>query len=148
MNIIDMVRESNRIEGITRDPTHEEIEEHARFTRLKQVTIEELSRFIGVYQPNAVLRERQGLNVQVGGYFPPPGGVEIRQMLDALLVEVNAGKLSAWHAHVRYECIHPFTDGNGRSGRALWYWIMVDTRMETLGFLHAFYYQTLRNSER
>jgi hypothetical protein len=47
-------------------------------------------------------------------------------------------------AHVRYETLHPFTDGNGRTGRALWYWMMVGSSRADLGFLHAFYYQTLK----
>ena len=39
---------------------------------------------------------------------------------------------------------HPFTDGNGRSGRALWLWQM--NNHAPFGFLHTFYYQTLENS--
>jgi hypothetical protein len=49
--------------------------------------------------------------------------------------------------HVEYEQLHPFTDGNGRSGRAMWLYAMKKCgRLEqglNLGFLHAFYYQTL-----
>ena len=48
--------------------------------------------------------------------------------------------LGACETHVRYELLHPFLDGNGRSGRALWLWLMGQA---PLGFLHTFYYQTL-----
>ena len=49
-----------------------------------------------------------------------------------------------WVFHVQYERLHPFTDGNGRSGRALWAWQMMRRREGlALGFLHRFYYQTL-----
>ena len=46
----------------------------------------------------------------------------------------------------RYETLHPFMDGNGRSGRILWAWQMIEHNIApglSLGFLHAYYYQTL-----
>ena len=50
--------------------------------------------------------------------------------------------------HQRYETLHPFMDGNGRSGRALWAWQRLQ-RGESpfaLGFLWAYYYETLQQS--
>lgn len=143
MNIADMVRETNRIEGILRPPTPEEIEEHRRFVNLEELTLTEFVRFVGVYQPDARIRDTVGLNVYVGDHVPPPGGLHIPQLLQDLVDRCNAGKVSPWAAHVEYETLHPFTDGNGRSGRALWYNLMRANRMVGLGFLHAFYYQTL-----
>lgn len=52
--------------------------------------------------------------------------------------------MSPFTTHLRYESIHPFSDGNGRSGRALWLWQMKGRA--PLGFLHQFYYQTLAAS--
>lgn len=124
MNTIEKIRESNRIESILREPTAEEVAEHERFMLLKRLTVEDLEQFIGVYQPYARLRLSSGDNVRVGNYFPPRGGPKIRQDLESLLVEINAHSITPWQAHVRYEKLHPFTDGNGRSGRAIWYWMM------------------------
>ena len=52
----------------------------------------------------------------------------------------------AWALHKHFESLHPFLDGNGRTGRALWLWMMGGIAQVPLGFLHTFYYQTLRYS--
>lgn len=146
MNTEERVRESNRIEGIYR-VTDAEVVEHNRFVALDAVTVADLMKFVKVYQPNAVLRDKPGLNVRVGSHIPPPGGIAVLHDLERLL-----GNSECWHdvwrVHIEYEQLHPFTDGNGRSGRVLWYWMMerADPRMANLGFLHAFYYQTLQRA--
>jgi len=137
--IVDFITESNSIERIFRDPTQAEIDELIRFMALPVVTIEELEKFIEVYQPGAMLRDKHGLNVRVGNYIPPLGSTDIRIKLEDILRRANF--LSAYHTHIYYEKLHPFTDGNGRSGRALWAW-----RKKNLegGFLLNFYYETLQ----
>jgi hypothetical protein len=139
------VSESNLIEGITREPTQEEIAAHISLLAMPMVKIEMLQQFVSVVQPNAVIRDHPSLNVRVGKHVAPRGGVEVVQALDGLLA--HAGHREPWATHKRYEWLHPFTDGNGRSGRALWLWQMKHyghlDRALALGFLHAFYYQTL-----
>lgn len=136
------VTESNRIEGIKREPTAKELAEHQRFMALEIVTVEELERFVRIYQPNARLRDQPGLNVRVGNHIPPRGGKEIREKLADLLHRACLLPRPHMH-HLEYEALHPFTDGNGRSGRVLWAWQMRDY---PLGFLHHFYYQTLQRN--
>lgn len=148
MHNIDKVRESNRIEGILRDPTTAEIKEHKRFMEMEKASITELERFVRVYQPDAVLRSHAGFDVRVGAHVPPRGGPHIVEQLQALLDDANAERFSPWEIHLQYETLHPFMDGNGRSGRALWYWMMVGNPHADLGFLHAFYYQTLQGATR
>ncbi len=55
------------------------------------------------------------------------------------------GALSPFEAHVAYEKSHPFMDGNGRSGRAIWAWMMQREGLDpySLQFLHRWYYQSL-----
>lgn len=142
------VAESNRIENISRHPTPEELAEHKRFVNTAALTVDELQRFVFVYQRNAVLRDRPGLNVRVGSHIPPKGGPHIRTALEALLHAAEQRELDPWGAHVQYEMLHPFTDCNGRSGRVVWAWMTLRSwRPERVqyGFLRAFYYETLQS---
>ncbi len=142
INLLELIRESNRIEGIHRDPTLEEVRATADFISKPSITVEDVERLVHVYQPDARLRRRVGLNVRVGNHFPPLGGPEIEFKLGNILGRHNVGQ-NPWSVHVDYETLHPFTDGNGRSGRALWMHAMKDQPLIELGFLHSFYYQTL-----
>ena len=143
MKIEDFVRESNRIEGILRDPLPIEVFATQGFLEHKSLHVGHLTGLVSSLQPDAKLRDRYGLDVRVGNHFPPKGSPEIGKNLQTLLDEINAGRLNPYSAHVRYETLHPFTDGNGRSGRAIWLWQM---KSAPLGFLHHFYYQSLQNA--
>jgi hypothetical protein len=141
------VAESNRIEGIHRDPTKAEIVAYETIISLDVITIEDLQEFVMVCQPGAILREAVGLDVRVGSHIAPAGGPEIRERLENLLT--HGLQHPPYETHHEYEYLHPFTDGNGRSGRVLWLWGMMRgsdrqrARAQSLGFLHTFYYQTL-----
>ncbi len=136
------VDESNHIEGIERKPSNAEIEATAVFINLLRPTTADMEALVAVYAPGHRLRDQYGLDVQVGNHIAPRGCPEIRTTLDTLLERVfeGADMYHPWQAHVDYETLHPFTDGNGRSGRALWLWQM---QTAPIGFLHQFYYQTL-----
>ena len=135
----DFVRESNRIEGILRDPTKGEIGAHERLSALDKITVPDLKAFVKVVQPDAALRRWAGQDVRVSNHIAPPGGPEIEMRLENILDHML--KHGAYKTHLAYEDLHPFTDGNGRSGRALWLWQMGGEA--PIGFLHRFYYQTL-----
>lgn len=63
----------------------------------------------------------------LGGYPPPayvaPPAEEVPELMDDLLEYINTTNhhpvTAAAIAHVQFESIHPFRDGNGRAGRAL-----------------------------
>jgi len=147
------VMESNKIEGIVRHARKGEIEELERFIALDEVTIDELVKFVKVYEPGAQLRSKESIpNVRIGNHIAPKSGVEIRKSLKMLLFGCNNRRIrtSGFGTHKDYETLHPFTDCNGRSGRALWLWCMRrayndDDFLVILkrGFLHAWYYDSL-----
>ena len=142
-NLVDFVRESNRIEGISAG-TVTEVEAHERFLANKHMSVPDLIQLVSVLEPTAQMRNAIGQDVQVGWHIPPRGGPRVHMDLATLLGDIQMeGGLDPYLSHVRYETLHPFTDGNGRSGRALWLWHMGGIEKAPLGFLHTFYYQTL-----
>jgi Fic/DOC family len=143
LDYVQQVAENLRIEGIDRAPTDEEIAEHRRFMHLETLSISELEAFLKVYRPGARLRMYPGQDVCVGPHVPPKGGEHILAQLQALLTDINAKKIDAWSAHVQFETLHPFSDGNGRVGRIIWYAMSANSTRVDLGFLHGFYLQTL-----
>lgn len=138
--MIEFICESNRIEGILRFPTAAEIEAHKTFLALDHIAPVDLEDFVmtvaGVH-----LRNMPGMNVRVGNHIAPPGGPDIIASLCWILERANDRYPDeAYNIHREYENLHPFMDGNGRSGRVLWLWMMGEA---PLGFLHTWYYQSL-----
>lgn len=140
----EFVRESNHIEGIEDWETAGEIQAHEFLLRARNLTTEIIETFVSEIA-NASLREKHGMDVMVGSHLPPKGGPWIREALAQLLHLVNEGEHTPYEVHVKYEALHPFMDGNGRSGRAIWAWQMRRDGLDpfALSFLHRFYYQAL-----
>jgi len=144
------IKESNRIEGIIRAPTKSEILVHEWLLALTSPTVADLQHFVRTVARREI-RDQQGMDVVVGSHHPPRGGPAIPEALGFILDNAKRG-VGPYETHQRYEALHPFMDGNGRSGRALWLWQMVnqvkDPYVLSRGFLHTFYYQALAHGDR
>ncbi len=141
---LSFIKESNRIESIHREPTGEEIEEYARFMAQDEITLRDMIQFVSVYEPDAELRDRPGMNVTIGDHFPPWGDITVKTRLLDILTDANAGH-DPYGIHVRYETLHAFSDCNGRSGRMLWAWQMSRSGEDywlRIGFLRSWYDQS------
>lgn len=144
IELIDFIRESNRIEGIVREPLPLEVQAHDVFLDLPSVTTADMANFVN-WVADVPLRDRSGMNVQVGPHIAPPGGPDIIARLSFILDRANnRNAYNAFELHREYETLHPFMDGNGRSGRVLWLWMMGGIDKVPLGFLHTWYYQSLQ----
>lgn len=149
------IRESNHIEGIEREPTFDEVAVARAFLNPSKTSVEDLIMAVDVFEPSAKLRDKVGMGVRVGNHIAPPGGPEIRKRLEKIVATAVLATCARpvldepYSVHCAFMSLHPFTDGNGRSGRLLWLWMMVkqDGVMPPLGFLHTFYYMTLAASD-
>lgn len=124
-----LIKESNAIEGIT-DP--KEIKQslvawdyiYNHNFPLTHGAIQKVQKIITINQPlrpdqRGYYRDLSKTNVRVGNYTPPDYGFVPGMMSNWLL---DYGDMTPWEAHKRFEAIHPFVDGNGRTGRMIMWW--------------------------
>jgi len=149
-HICDFVNESFHIEGIrlSRYDLERHADHHIAWLKYEFINTEALRHITFTIQHGARLRDKSGLNVSVGSHLPPVGGPHIAGHLSLLLSAIADDTISPYGNHRAYEQLHPFTDGNGCSGRFLWLWQMCRHHGYTasLPFLQCWYYQSLSES--
>jgi len=145
--LVDFITESNRIERIHTPVAMGELTSYKTLLARGHLTTDAVCSFV-VAVAGGRLRDQPGMDVRIGDDRPPAGGPGIRRQLGVLLDAMNEQAISPWDAHLAYVRLHPFTDGNGRSGRALWAWMTVrrDENPFELSFLQRFYYDTIHHA--
>lgn len=137
--------ESNMIEGITKPLSLQEFMNAALFLASEVIRVDLLRNYLNIIQPDARLRSLPtDPNVCIGNHKPPLSGPAVHADFMAILEGAHDGD-DPQEIHIRYEKLHPFTDGNGRTGRLIWLWQMIhhhdyDGRN---GFLIQWYYSSL-----
>lgn len=129
----DFVVESWEIEGLK--ATDKDVETHVKF--LKQpLRLFSVVAFQETIAPGKGLRTNIWDNVRVGNHTAPTGGNDIILALEAILgLNISPFLKHHWLLH-----LHPFSDGNGRTARAIW---LYETRDLSMPFLQRWYYETL-----
>jgi len=136
-DILDLIKESNAIESV-----HDPQELHQSLKAWKYlITVESLGKK-EISEVHRLIMERldphiagkfRRVNVRVGHDVKMPWTKVIRS-LEALLEHQPYNALSSLEWHLQFEDIHPFEDGNGRTGRMIYWWHCVSLGLEPLMF--------------
>lgn len=104
------------------------VEKHASMKRVGHTNVLELHRILaGEVMDQGEAGRYRTIAVRVGRYLPPPPSAVSGLMFELLewwnkeSVKLSP-VLSSAILHYQFEAIHPFADGNGRTGRALALW--------------------------
>lgn len=104
------------------------VEKHSSRKRFKHDDIFQLHRIIAAdVMDQGKTGGYRTMQVRVGGHLPPPAkqvGPLMRELLEWWNQKSKSWSpvISSAVIHYRFEDIHPFADGNGRSGRMLALW--------------------------
>ena len=112
----DFVRISNRMAGIMRDPTPVEISAHRGLLAANALRVENLEIFVHHVAEGARVREDTAPNEDA------PSAAELKADLATIVLAAQKQVTSPQRLHRIYTMLSPFTDGNGRCGRALLMW--------------------------
>jgi hypothetical protein len=112
----DFVRISNRMAGIDREPTSSEISAHRGLLAANALRVENLEMFVHHVAEGARVRDDRSPDEEA------PSAAEIKADLATIVLAAQKRATSPQRLHRIYTMLSPFTDGNGRCGRALLMW--------------------------
>ncbi len=126
---------SNRISGIDRRPTEAEVAAHRGLLATNNLRVENLEIFVDHIAQGARLRDKADLGIGDDGIL---FRVEPKIDLATIVKGIRSLAASPERLHRLFSLLQPFTDGNGRCGRALIMWqIIRRSRPETRSAAYA-----------
>lgn len=72
-------------------------------------------------EPEAAANFR-GVGVRIGEWVAPPAE-RVKELIEEWSFAVEEGRLNPQEAYIAFEKIHPFCDGNGRTGKIIFNWL-------------------------
>lgn len=121
------IRQSNLIEDID-DPEEDaqSMKAWEYISKQEQIGFVELLETHHLITVNQLNKKESGhfrtVPVWIGGYKLMPPASLVPLLTKNLLLDIEEHNLEVKETHVRFEGIHPFIDGNGRTGRMLMWW--------------------------
>jgi hypothetical protein len=112
----DFVRISNRMAGITREPTPSEISAHRGLLAANALRVENLEMFVHHVAEGARVKDDRSPNDEARS------SAELKADLATIVLAAQKHAASPQRLHRIYTLLSPFTGGNGRCGRALLMW--------------------------
>ena len=133
----EWIRQSNLIEGI--NSREEDLQSYEAWIIFKasNLTLQSILQVHGIITQNQLENRYQGYwrdcQVWIGG-FRPPEAWKVPSLMEGWLDTWSSVK--EWEdirqAHIAFETIHPFVDGNGRTGRMIMNKQRIDAGMDPL----------------
>jgi hypothetical protein len=117
----DFVRVSNRMAGITREPTPSEISAHRGLLAANALRVENLELFVHHVAEGARVRSEAGAEA-LSSAEEMTSAEQLKADLATIVLAAQKQAASPQRLHRIYTLLSPFTDGNGRCGRALLMW--------------------------
>jgi len=142
----EFILESNKIEaepGVDFDHLHSFMDmkwkaSESKTGNVNQGMILEWHRKLMKNKLRRMFGEYRKCAVQVGGKLMP-NPVAVPHLMDEWIESFNKMDKTPWEYHKAFENIHPFVDGNGRTGRLLWAFDLLRRGKEVYPILNDFH---------